>query len=130
MLSLLRQACSMREADAVAAPNGGACGMPKQGEASDSRRTACGPCTRRSCQARAPAIEGCGCSGGAGKGVDTLPCPLISKAERPASPATRAERCSHPQVDPKFLRNQRYAKHGTEKAVREARAAKREAVAA
>ena len=27
------------------------------------------------------------------------------------------------QVDPKFLRNQRYAKHGTEKAVREARAA-------
>ncbi|KAI3625422.1 hypothetical protein CBS9595_000783 [Malassezia furfur] len=26
-------------------------------------------------------------------------------------------------VDPKFLRNQRYAKHGTEKAVREARAA-------
>ncbi|WFD33641.1 60S ribosomal protein L29 [Malassezia cuniculi] len=27
-------------------------------------------------------------------------------------------------VDPKFLRNQRYAKHGTEKAVREARAAK------
>ena len=27
------------------------------------------------------------------------------------------------QVDPKFLRNQRYAKHGSEKAVREARAA-------
>ncbi|WFD19414.1 60S ribosomal protein L29 [Malassezia caprae] len=26
-------------------------------------------------------------------------------------------------VDPKFLRNQRYAKHGSEKAVREARAA-------
>ncbi|KAK0526087.1 60S ribosomal protein L29 [Tilletia horrida] len=26
-------------------------------------------------------------------------------------------------VDPKFVRNQRYAKHGTEKAVREARAA-------
>lgn len=26
------------------------------------------------------------------------------------------------QVDPKFLRNQRYAKHGSEKAVREARA--------
>lgn len=33
------------------------------------------------------------------------------------------------QVDPKFLRNQRYAKHGTEKAVREARAAAREATA-
>lgn len=27
------------------------------------------------------------------------------------------------QVDPKFLRNQRYAKHGSEKALREARAA-------
>ncbi|KAE8225404.1 hypothetical protein CF319_g1846 [Tilletia indica] len=26
-------------------------------------------------------------------------------------------------VDPKFVRNQRYAKHGTEKAIREARAA-------
>jgi len=26
-------------------------------------------------------------------------------------------------VDPKFLRNQRYAKHGSEKALREARAA-------
>ncbi|PWN42676.1 hypothetical protein IE81DRAFT_323230 [Ceraceosorus guamensis] len=29
-------------------------------------------------------------------------------------------------VNPKFLRNQRYAKHGTEKAVREARQGKRE----
>ncbi|WFD23028.1 60S ribosomal protein L29 [Malassezia equina] len=32
-------------------------------------------------------------------------------------------RGTNKQVDPKFLRNQRYAKHGSEKAVREARAA-------
>lgn len=34
---------------------------------------------------------------------------------------------SHPHLtDPKFLRNQRYAKHGTEKAVREFRAGARQ----
>lgn len=33
-------------------------------------------------------------------------------------------------VDPKFVRNQRYAKHGTEKALREAKAAKHAAQAA
>lgn len=37
--------------------------------------------------------------------------------------AALAQEPTNSQVDPKFLRNQRYAKHGTEKAVREARAA-------
>jgi len=35
----------------------------------------------------------------------------------------RISNMSNEQVDPKFMRNQRYAKHGSEKALREARAA-------
>lgn len=35
----------------------------------------------------------------------------------------RISSISNEQVDPKFMRNQRYAKHGSERALREARAA-------
>ena len=35
----------------------------------------------------------------------------------------RISSMSNEQVDPKFMRNQRYAKHGSERALREARAA-------
>ncbi|CCU97887.1 unnamed protein product [Malassezia sympodialis ATCC 42132] len=46
----------------------------------------------------------------------------IKKPRTHRYPSSRGEP-TNSQVDPKFLRNQRYAKHGTEKAVREARAA-------